>query len=153
MCAVNVCHLYFHRAIKYHKRGRMMVRQTVAHDGMPQSNEELAQLFNLKTNITRNVKIVMETVGETIRVAIVRVETRRHHRMSLVPHLTRLSPRGTWGFAVCRCNLTLWHPLFSALQLLCRQSREAGSSQPGIRACPPWESVGTNTPGKMQARA
>lgn len=73
----------------------MMVRQTVAHDGMPQSNEELAQLFNLKTNITRNVKIVMETVGETIRVAIVRVETRRHHRMSLVPHLTRLSPRGT----------------------------------------------------------
>lgn len=40
----------------------MMVKQTVAQDSRPQSNEELAQLFNHKSNITRNVKIVMETI-------------------------------------------------------------------------------------------
>ena len=109
-----------------------MVKQTVAQDSRPQSNEELAQLFNHKSNITRNVKIVMETIWETIRVAIVRVETRRHHWMFLVPHLTRLSPRRTKGFAVQVQPDSMTSLVFCSTAVV--------SPKPGSRQRPAWHS-------------
>ena len=58
-----VCHLYFNKAVKYcKKRERMMVRQTVAQDSMTQSNKELVQIFNQKSNMIRSLKLITETI-------------------------------------------------------------------------------------------